>query len=75
VLDQAPFLKDSKHFEQHGFDVIDMLLQIAVASPLFMYHVEEDGIDKYHEIISIRNSYRERIIFLQNPRYFGTNQS
>lgn len=30
-----------------------------------MYHVEEAGIDKYHEIISIRNSYRERIIFLQ----------
>ncbi len=101
VLEQAPFLRDSKHFEQHGFDVIDMLFQIAVElrnqlhidaeddfyllrraseryfvelenyfhhvldSPLFMYHVEEAGIDKYHEIISIRNSYREHIIFLQ----------
>ena len=29
------------------------------------YHVEEAGIDKYNEIISIRNSYREDIICLQ----------
>jgi hypothetical protein len=101
VLDQAPFLKDCKHFEEHGFDVIDMLFQIAVElrnqlhidaegdfyllrraseryfvelenyfyhvldSPLFIHHVEEAGIDKYNEIISIRNSYREHIVFLQ----------
>jgi hypothetical protein len=34
-------------------------------SPLSIYHIRESGMDKYNEILKIRNSYREHIIFLQ----------